>query len=358
MKFLGSKLFQKSHRMLFIALLASVYFSCSDKKTSIDIPEVESIEVSDISFVRFDRVVSQMDTSNINNAYLQTVSKYPNITDLYFKKLLNFDSSNKDSFYNSIAQFVAAPEIQELQDTIDGLYPDTKDIEDEFKQAFRFIKYYFPDYELPNVYFFQTEFGYQTILFSDLERDGVGVGLDMFLGDIYNYKNLDPTNPSFSTYLTRTYNRDHIVKKVLDMIIDELLGQSNGKRFIDQIIHQGKKIFLLRRLLPYAADTVVTEFSQAQMDWLYKNELEMWSFFLEQDIMYETSFLKVDKYIYPSPSSPGMPKEAPGRTGSFIGWLIVESYMDRYPELTINDLLTEVDAQKLMEKSKYKPKRR
>ena len=39
----------------------------------------------------------------------------------------------------------------------------------------------------------------------------------------------------------------------------------------------------------------------------------------------------------------------------WVGWRIVESYMNHHPEVTIEALLADGDAQRILEQSYYKP---
>ena len=339
-------------------LLMGGFMSCTDSGSDQIIPDVSAISLTDIEFVRYDREVAALKTDNMKDSYEELLLRYPIFTDLYFKRILEIPFENDDSFYNTISEFVQADEIRLLQDTIEVAYPDTKEIEEDLKEAFKLLLYYFPEFQIPNIYFFQSEFGYQTIIFSDTDRDAIAIGLDMFLGEDFDYKALDPRNPAFSDYLTRSYNKDHIVRKAMILLLEDVVGQVNGKRFLDKIIHDGKKLYILDRLLPLEEDTIVYEYTAEHWEWLKNNELEMWGFFLENELIYETSHLKIDKYVNVSPNAPGMPPEAPGRTGTYIGYRIVEAYMDRNPALGLKDLIDETDSQKLMELSKYKPKRR
>jgi len=52
-----------------------------------------------------------------------------------------------------------------------------------------------------------------------------------------------------------------------------------------------------------------------------------------------------------------MPPEAPGRTANWIGWKIVKAYMNRHPEVTPADLLNIKESQKILDGSRYKPRR-
>ncbi|NNE13698.1 MAG: hypothetical protein HKN51_01895 [Saprospiraceae bacterium] len=333
-------------------------FACDKDQPDFPIPDVNHIDIPSFSWQRFDQDVMAMDAENIINSYKELSIKYPSLTDLYFKRLLSISQKDSPSFYNNVAAFIKAEPIQKIQDTIEHVFKNTDNIESEIKKACQYLKYYFPNTGIPNFYTMQTEFGYQQIIFPDGDQDGICIGLDLFLGEDFDYKLVDPTNTSFSNYLTRTFNKDHIAKKVIELKVLDLIGDPPGKRFIDQIIHSGKKLFILERLLPMTHDSVILEYSKEQVEWIYENEREIWSFFLDKNLIYETNHLLINKYISPRADSPGMPEIAPGRTGNFIGLQIVKAYVRRYPETTLTELIDMFDAQKLMELSKYKPKRR
>ena len=344
--------------ILILGLSLSFIFSCQDREKLTPAPDVSHIQLSDFNLVRFDQEIKKIDANKISESYKEVLYKYPKITDLYFKRLLEIPFENQDTFYAKVKEILTAEEIIAVQDTIDFYYPDVDEIEDELQQACRYLKHYFPQFIPPNYYTIQSEFGYQNFIFEDTNKDGVGIGLDLFLGEDFGYKYLDPTNPSFSQYLTRTYNKEHLVKKTIELSIVELIGDPPGKRFIDYIVNSGKKLYILQHVLPATPDSIIMEYTGAQMEWVKSNELEMWSYFLDNDIIYETNHLKINKYISASPNSPGMPPEAPGQTGNFIGLQIVKAFMKRHPETTFEELIAMKDSQKLMELSKYKPKRR
>ena len=65
---------------------------------------------------------------------------------------------------------------------------------------------------------------------------------------------------------------------------------------------------------------------------------------------------RINKYLNPAPSSPGMPPESPGMTANYIGWQIVKSYMNKFPETTIPDLIGNQNSQDFLEMARYRPK--
>jgi hypothetical protein len=231
------------------------------------------------------------------------------------------------------------------------------DIKKEYDLTYKYFHHYFPDADIANVYTMNTGFNYQRFLFADdNEKNALGVSLDLFLGDDYPYKRLDPQNPSFSKYLTRSFDKEHLVKKTVEILVDDQIGTANGVRMIDHMIHNGKRLYILDHLMPETHDSIIMEYTTKQMQWASNNELSMWGFFFDQELFYETNMMSINKYLSPSPNSPGMPTEAPGRTANYIGWQIVKKFMQKKPKLTMQDLIAHTDAQKLLEESKYKPR--
>ena len=178
----------------------------------------------------------------------------------------------------------------------------------------------------------------------------------MFLGSDFPYKTFAGNEPVFSEYLTRTYHQDFLAKRTLDVVIDDLSGPPRGDRLLDQMIHHGVHLYILRHLMPSAPDTVIFEFTPAQLQWCQDNERALWAHLLTEDLLYSSELRRVQKLIAPAPSVPGMPPEAPGGVANWTGWRIVSALMARKPELTMLDLLAMEDAQTLLEEAKYRPK--
>jgi uncharacterized protein YjaZ len=106
-----------------------------------------------------------------------------------------------------------------------------------------------------------------------------------------------------------------------------------------------------------ADDTVIMDYPAEKLKWVNDNEKNVWYHFTTQDMLYETSLNKIQKYIGPSPASPGMPPEAPGNTASWLGWKIVKAYMKTHPGTTLQQLIAMTDAQKILDESGYRPPR-
>jgi uncharacterized protein YjaZ len=98
-------------------------------------------------------------------------------------------------------------------------------------------------------------------------------------------------------------------------------------------------------------------YTKEQLEWCIKNESNIWAFFIEQKLLYSTVVQQYIKYISDGPTTNGLPKESPAKIGAWIGWQIVKAYMNNNPAITLEQLLKEKDAQKILNNSNYKPKK-
>ncbi|MEL6923600.1 MAG: hypothetical protein AAFO94_06080 [Bacteroidota bacterium] len=342
--------------------------ACGEDQSK-NIPDVSQLQ-PDFKLIRFEQELFALDTNKISGELQQLETKHPAFFNLYFTYIVPFKNqtparpinlTNKEQegdFEAQVAAFISAPPIRKLKDTIDTVFGDFSDVEAELTQGFQFFQHYFPERDLPNVYTLLSEYAFQNFVFEDQgEKDGLGIGLDFFLGADYPYQQYNPKNAAFSAYLVRSFNKQHLTKKTFEALVSDLAERPGGNRLIDLMIHNGKQLYILDQLLPYTADSVKLEYSTEQLKWVEENEFNIWAYLIDEGLIYSSNMREIQKLVNPSPHSPGMPPEAPGRTANWLGWQIVKSYMKRHPDTSLQQLLAFDDAQKLLDLSKYKPRR-
>ena len=99
---------------------------------------------------------------------------------------------------------------QKLMDDVNAEFADLSKIENELGALLHNYTDVFDIYETPKVYSFISGFVYQSFVFDDIEQEGIGIGLDMFLGADFPYAQINPSNPAFSRYLTQFLSLIHI----------------------------------------------------------------------------------------------------------------------------------------------------
>jgi hypothetical protein len=341
-------------------IITGLFFSSCDNDRQLSVPDVSHIDTG-MDLVRFDSIMHHMDTTDIRNSLVALRNTYPDFTRIYFKRILHIapeSLADKQPLEQKIQQLISSREWKALNDTVVHIYPDLEDLRQELDQVFKFYKFYFPERQVPQVYTCLSEFGTANFLFAQQDgRDGLGISLDMFLGEQFDYTVLSSFSGTFSAFNARTLNRAHLVKKTTDVIIDDLIEPASQFRMLDVLVYEGKKQYLRELLLPYQSDTIRWEYTQEQMQWVKDNEWNIYTYLISNDLLYSTEVNKYLRLINPAPHSIDMPPEAPGRAVNYIGYLIVKSYIERNPNIPLAELLRTDDGQLFLEKGKYKPKR-
>lgn len=326
--------------------------SCRSERK--EVPDVQDLAVT-TKVVSFVQLLAEASTSSDPLALQQLTEQYPAFSQVYFTQVLGINPFDPRTFKDSLPGWLSSPFMQGLQHAVDSVYGDFSTWSAEFEQSFKYMKHYFPDQTTPAVYTYNSEMGVANMIFEDQGKDALGVGLEFYLQGVIPYKEIDPMNPNFSDYVVRTYNADHLVKKALESWVEDQVSPVAAQQMLDYMIRHGKKLFILEKLLPSTQDTVIFEYTPTQLAWCRDNEAQIWAYFLQEKMIYEKEMRKVQRYVFPAPVSAGMPDGAPGRTGDFIGYKIVQAYMTRHPQTSLQDLAVQTDAQAIMDGARYRP---
>lgn len=280
----------------------------------------------------------------------QLMDRYPVFSDVFFHQIIYPPNTPSIELDRLATDFCSAPAIQHLLDTTQMLFPDLEDLEEELGQAFGYFQYYFPGLPVPEVYTYVSEFGIGTFT---VDTKVVGIGLDFFLGKNYPY--YDPA--VFPNYMVQTMTPEHMSVNAIRALTQVLMSPTTTGNMLDFMIYNGKSLYIASRLLPETPMHRLCLYTPQQMGWVEENEFNIWSFFLDLDYFYENDPRRFRKYVDPAPNTPGLPEMAPGRVANWIGYRIVEAYMNRHPEITLEELADESDFQAIMDLSQYKPPR-
>ena len=248
--------------------------------------------------------------------------------------------------------YLTDPQIQEAYHVAIKEYPDLIDLEKQLSLAFKYYKHYYPERKIPAVYTYVSGYAYEApIQFAD---SALIIGLDLYLGKNYKiYKLLQ-----LPVYKTERMQREFIVRDCMKEIGTKQIDFSKvGNTFTDKMIFEGKAIYFVDAMLPDTPDSMKIGYNSKQMEWCLKNESNIWSFFVDKNVLYSTDPSLFKKFIDDAPFTSTFSKQSPGRIGAWIGWQIVQAYMEKNPKVSMPELMKENDAKKILSKSRYKPKK-
>ena len=316
-------------------------------------PEVSHIEVN-TDFVRFDSLLFSLESSEQVSDYTHIKRDYPAFSELYLHRILGLPRQNDSLMHSKLVDIARAPAIQSLSDSISRKYDNLGAIKSDFRRAFQFYQYYFPEFSTPAVYFCFTEFAVGTFLFESAEgKDALGLSLDMFLGPTFPYGLLAQRETSFSQYLIRTFTSEHMVRKALEVLIEDKVKKSGDERLLDYMVDRGRTLYIVKQLVPSMPDSILFEYSTEQTQWCRDNELAMWAHILDKELLYERKMKLISTMITPAPTTMGMPPQSPGRTSDFIGYQIIDQFVEN-TDISLEELLSLTDAQEVLKRSRYK----
>ncbi len=325
--------------------------SCNNntQKVVIKVDEAKAEELQlTLTTARFDKEVLDIKTAEITVKKNILAKKYGKFFDLYTGRILNISTYNKEGFDTYFNSFITDPTIKEVYAYEQTKFKDVTPYTAQLTAAFKNYKQLYPTKNIPKIYYMFSGFNYAVVTTDSV----LAIGLDMFLGaDCKFYSML--TYPKYKTEMMRP---DLIAPDAMRSWIATEFEQKLPKEdLLHFIIQEGKTMYFMDNVFPALHDSSKIAFNTAHMQWLAQNETEVWKYFVNKKLFFNTKYKEIIKYTKEAPFSTGLPRESPGRIGNWMGWQIVRSYMKNNPNITLQDLMTTTDANLILNKSGYKP---
>ena len=314
----------------FIMLFFFAFAACGDK-SEVE-KEIEQIPVS-LDIKRFD-----LDFADATPGDLPELrKKYP----MFFPK--QFEETVWIEMMSDTLQI-------ELETEVKKRFPDNKELEGILVPLFQHIQYYFPKFKTPGVVTVTSDVDYRNrVILADTM---LAIGLDNYLGGDHRfYEGIDK-------YISKGMDGSRIGPDVADLYAREVIALPKMGHFLDQMIYFGKQLYLKDLWMPSVKDYDKIGYTKEELEWVKDNEIDMWRYFIENEVFYDTTPALQGRFINPAPFSKfylEIDNESPGMVGRFLGWQIVRAYM-KNSDTSLNELL-EMEAEEIFVNSKYKPKK-
>ncbi|MFZ2905272.1 MAG: gliding motility lipoprotein GldB [Cyclobacteriaceae bacterium] len=329
-----------------IFLVSSIIFlsGCGeDKEECAFIPDTENIQVT----VKHESLIGSLTGLSSKEELVQLLGKHVALRDHFF---VRERYPNDSAFINQLYNRFTNPHIDTLVMEIRRVFGDEAALQSEFTEAFKKVKYYYPDFRVPKV---------QTVI-SGLENDLfvsdslIIVSLDFYLGPGAKYR------PNMYDYLLRQYGKENIVPSCMLLYgIDSRLNKVNpdDRTVLADMMVYGKAFYFAKQMTPCTPDSVLIWYTPEEIKGARENQDLIWARFIEDKLLYATSHMMKQKYLGDRPKTVEVGEKCPGRIGQWVGWEIVKNYMKTHPEVTLPDLMKNDNADKLFKESHYKPVR-
>lgn len=348
-------------KLIFSMVIAiSFLISCNSNK---DIPDVSNIKI-DVKLERFEKDFFAIDTNHLDISLQKIIQKYPHFTPDFVYNILGLNLNNiiipGNPEQKALSSFIK--DYKPMIDSADLLFGNFQKQEREIKNGLQFVKYYFPEYQLPKAIItflgpidasFLTSFGTQGDI---LTQEGLGVGLQLHMGSNFSAYRSPMGQEIYPYYMSANFDPAHIPVNCMHNIIDDIFPtKASGDPLIDQMVDKGKRLYLLLKFLPYTDENICLGYTEKQLKESYNHEALIWQFFMTNDLLNISDQNIVKNYIGEGPRTAELGDDAPGNIGSFSGLQIVKKFMIKFPETTLNELM-KLAPRDVYSRSKYKPK--
>lgn len=342
------------HAMLLLSITI-ILASCKNNNA----PDVSNIKIQ-VKLLRYEKAFFKIDTSDVVQGVNSLVQQEPELTPLFLHNMVGITDMNDTTSVKSFIRYT-----RPIYDSVENKYKKDSYFTDVFNNAFRYLKYYFPNYRTPDIAtivgppdgLMQTSAGWLTPNF--LTNRYLAISLQFYMGagfSLYNDGQFIETVAPL--YRSRRFSEEYILPDAMLLIVDDLFpDNSKGLPLIEQMIERGKQWWLLDKLLPETADSLKTGYTQKQLNWCNENEGMIWSSIIKNEQLYSVKQVDIQTYISEGPFTMGMPQnESPGNIGLWIGRQIVKKYELAAGDKATVESIMKASPKEILETAKYKPR--
>ncbi len=332
---------------VFIFALLAVMPSCRKNQYKVRISNPKpAIEIK-----RLEQDLFTLDPESVVSKVPELKQKYTGFLQL-FSYVINTGDINDPAFPDFLFRFCTDKQNFEVYDMVMKLYPDVAEIREDLEDAFRHYLHYFPDRQVPAVFTCITGFNNSIITGDSV----LGIGLDRYLGpDCKFYPQLE-----IYSYMAARMTPENVVPDCLyGWAASEWDFESldyEAENVLTEIVHEGKLKYFEKCMLPGHTDEIIFGFTAGQMNFCRNNESQMWQYLVENDLLFKTDRFLIRKLTGEAPFTSFFTNESPGRAAVWVGFRIIEAYMSKNREVSLNELMADTDIQKILEKARYDPK--
>lgn len=330
------------------AILSLFLWSCSGNRFEVD---VDSVVLEDRSLKQLHNDMFGFNEQNIAKHTQQLQHEYGNFYERYIVSFISAKGISDSLYAFNVLKFTTDKDILTCRKDIQKLYSaeELTALQKNTNNCIKRFHTFFPKKTLPKqIVSCQSGWNYSTACIDST----LVVGLDMYLGsNSVFYQMLN-----FQYYRTRCMTKDYIIPDLMQgWMLTEFDNDVATNTLLNHTIFYGKVFFAVKALAPEVEDSVILHYTTKQMEYCKSFEKNLWGYMAEKNRLYENNMRTVQELTGEGPFTAAISKDCPPGIAKWIGWQIVKSYMKNNESVSLEQLMNERDAQKILNKSKYRP---
>lgn len=238
----------------------------------------------------------------------------------------------------------------ELSNEVKKAYPNFVKEKNELKVLFQHLTYYFPSFKTPTVITLTSDVDFKNKVM--VTPDKLLIALDNYLGENHHFY------VGIPAYIKSGMNKESLLVDVAGAYAAEFTPKATKRSFLASMVYYGKLLYLKDMLLPKTPDYLKIGYADEQLAWAEANEDQIWRFFIEKEMLYDTDPKLKERFINLAPFSKfglQLDNESPPQLGQYIGWQIVRQFTQKNT-VSLPELLV-LDEETLFKQSNFKPRK-
>ncbi|MDD2550814.1 MAG: hypothetical protein PHD00_12060 [Bacteroidales bacterium] len=334
----------KRTRIVVIALLWLLAFYGCNRGDKIPL---DSIDV-DIDIQRFEKSLFSINLDSIDTEAARLTDEYPQFFNLFTEGIIGIGNTDDPNFSSYLKGFLTDETVSETYAQVSETFSDIEWLNIEITNAFKRYKYYFPNNIVPKVYTFVSGFNSSVIIADSL----VAFGCDRYLGRDCEYYSM----LGIPKYLQYNMHPKKIPSDVMhSWLFGEFVFNDSIDNLVNNMIYDGGLMYATKKLLPTQSDSLLFGFTPDQMKWCKNNESHMWAYLVEHKLLFTSETFTINQFVNNAPFTKGFPTESPGKAAVWLGYRIVQKFMDRNKDYSLEQLMNETNYQHILNEARYNP---
>ncbi len=310
-------------------------------------PDLEGLDPY-IEIKRLDRDLFLIDIDSIPLQLPEVKERYGEFLDIFSILIIRIGDPGSPAYPQHLHRLLTDYDIYRVRSEVEKVFPEIYEIEAGLETAFKHYMYYFPGYTIPRIYTYISGFNQSVVTAEAI----LGIGLDKYLGRDHRFYG-ELQLPGYQRY---NMHQDKILSDCMTAwALTEFEFDESTDNLLSHIIYHGKLLYFADAMLPDQHDTLKTGFSPAQLEWCIRNETEMWTYLVENKLLFSTDARTIGRFINEGPFTSEFSRESPAKAALWLGWQIIRSYMDRNREISLEELMLDNDYQEILNKARYRP---
>ncbi|MFK7787582.1 MAG: hypothetical protein AB8B56_20840 [Crocinitomicaceae bacterium] len=317
--------------IFYTSLLLLVLTACGNDPLDVDTSNVKM----DISYVDMDEAFRSSDSATLVKKINEYKSEIQEVYEYEFGYCLNFGDVSDSSVFGVMSEFFADDYISRLEQKIASQFKDKSNVESKITDGFKHLKAHFPKEQYPeHIVFLNSLFRSSAASF---EKD-IAVGLEQYLGPKTDVIKELPTNEYYQWY------KDGMKQKFLERdvlaswISANHMETPKSGSLAEFMIHWGKVLYFVEASFPEEEKEIIIRYSKEDYNWAMENEASFWQYLIDQKLLFVLGERTKANMLQEGPFTPGLPEKGPDRLGQFLGWRMVQQYMEQNSDLTLEQL--------------------